>query len=63
MTIYARASVIKKITQPGKSEDKFSLKIIDHDVNTITVDFTDKNESLTLEKNGYKLSITNYSDE
>lgn len=42
--------------------DKFILKIIDHNVNRITVDFTDKNESLILEKNGYKISITNCDD-
>jgi hypothetical protein len=36
--------------------DKITLKIIDHDVNTITFDFTDNNEIIILEKNGYKVS-------
>ena len=38
-----------------KNSDKCSLKLIDHDVNTINLDFTDKNESILLEKNGYKV--------
>ena len=44
------------------NDDKYILKIIDHDVNMITVDFTDKNESIVLEKNSYRISITNHSD-
>lgn len=44
-------------------DDKFMLKIIDHDINRITVNFSDKNESIVLEKNGYKISVTNHSDE
>jgi len=43
--------------------DKCSLKIIDHDINKIELDFTDKNESILLEKTGYKLSITNHMEE
>ena len=42
-----------------KDNDKISVKIIDHDVNTINLDFTDKNESIVLDKNSYNLSITN----
>jgi len=42
-----------------KDTDKISLKIIDHEVNTINIDFTDKNESIVLDKNSYNLSITN----
>ena len=42
--------------------DKCSVKIIDHDVNNIEIEFTDKNESILLEKNGYKLNITNHPD-
>jgi len=45
-----------------KDSDKISLKIIHHDVNIINLDFTDKNESILLEKNGYKLSITNHTE-
>jgi len=52
-----------KIDENIKDNEIFTLKIIDHDVNTITIDFTDKNESILLEKNGYKLSITNHHDE
>jgi hypothetical protein len=36
-------------------EEKYTLKIIDNDVNSIDIDFTDQNESILLEKNGYKL--------
>jgi len=35
--------------------DRCSLKIIDHNVNTIDVEFTDKNESITLHKNDYSI--------
>ena len=52
-----------KINETISADEKFSLKIIDHDINTISVDFTDKNESILLEKNGYKLSITNHHNE
>ncbi len=38
-------------------DEKISLKIIDHDVNTFEMDFTDKNESIVLKKNGYQASI------
>lgn len=44
------------------NNDKCSLKIIDHDVNKLEIDFTDKNESIILKKSGYKLRITNHSD-
>jgi hypothetical protein len=37
------------------TETKFNLKMIDPDVNAIEFDFTDKNESILLEKNGYTL--------
>lgn len=35
--------------------EKYSIKFIDHDVNKVEFDFTDKNESIILEKSGYKL--------
>ena len=38
------------------SDTQMTLKIIDHDVNKIEINFTDKNESILLEKNGYKLN-------
>lgn len=44
------------------NNDKSCLKIIDHNVNKIEFDFTDKNETIILEKTGYKLTITNHSD-
>ena len=47
---------ILKITE---SADKFSLHIIDHEVNDVEIDFSDENDHILLEKAGYKLSITN----
>ena len=38
---------------------KITLKLIDHYVNSIHIDFTDNNEYIELEKNSYKTSITN----
>ena len=46
-----------------KSDTQMTLKIIDHDVNRIEINFTDKNESILLEKNGYKLLIPNDNQE
>lgn len=40
--------------------DKISLKILDHDVNTVVLELSDKNASLELENNNYKLN-TNIS--
>jgi hypothetical protein len=54
---------ILKIGEEIKDDDKFNLKIIDHDVNTVELDFTDKNESILLEKSGYKLLNLNDSDD
>ena len=36
--------------------DKISLKILDHDVNTVVLELSDKNASLELENNNYKLN-------
>jgi hypothetical protein len=52
---------ILKISEEINDDDKFSLKVIDNDVNTVELDFTDKNESILLEKNGYKLLNLNDS--
>ena len=49
---------ILKPTQQFDNDNKFNIKIIDHDVNPIEFEFTDKNESIMLEKNGYKLLNT-----
>ena len=54
---------IVKTTEEIKDDDKINLKFIDHDVNTIDLDFTDKNENIILEKTGYKLSNLNISDD
>jgi hypothetical protein len=54
---------ILKSTEEIKEDCKFNLKFIDHDVNTVELDFTDKNENIILEKTGYKLSNLNISDD
>ena len=54
---------ILKIVQEIKDDDKFTLKIIDNNVNTVELYFTDKNESILLEKNGYKLLNLNRFDD
>jgi hypothetical protein len=52
-----------KLNYEIKDTDKITLKIIDHDVNTINLDFTDKNEAILLEKNSYNLTIINHNKE
>jgi hypothetical protein len=37
------------------TNDNCNVKIIDHHVNIIQVDFTDKNESIILDKKGYRI--------
>lgn len=54
---------IAKSTEEIKDDDKINLKILDHNVNTIELDFTGKNESILLEKTGYKLLNLNDSDD
>ena len=54
---------ILKISQEIKDDEKFTLKIIDNNVNTVELYFTDKNESILLEKNGYKLLNLNGFDD
>ena len=54
---------ILKPTQQFDNDNKFIIKIIDHDVNSIEFEFTDKNESIMLEKNGYKLLNTSGNNE
>jgi hypothetical protein len=44
-----------KIKESINDDDKIILKIIDHNVNTVEIEFTDKNESILLEKSGYKV--------
>ncbi len=50
---------LTEILKIMESADKFSLHIIDHEVNEIEIDFSDENDHILLEKAGYKLSITN----
>jgi len=46
---------ILKINKEYLENVKLSVKIIDNDVNIIEFDFTEKNESILLEKNSYKI--------
>jgi len=48
-----------KVTAEINEDTKLTLKLIDHDVNSIHIDFTNNNEYIELEKNSYKTSITN----
>jgi hypothetical protein len=54
--------LIEILKQP-ESADNFSLKIIDHNVDTVELDFSDENASILLEKKEYKLSLTNDNSE
>lgn len=46
---------IISIREHIKDDDVIQLKIIDHNVDTLEITFTDKNESIILEQNGYKV--------
>jgi len=48
-----------KVTAEINEDTKISLKLIDQDVNSLHIDFTDNNEYIELEKNSYKTSIVN----
>jgi hypothetical protein len=50
---------ILKITE---SADKFSLHIIDHEVNKVELDFSDENDHILLEKTGYKMLNVNNNE-
>jgi hypothetical protein len=50
---------ILKITE---SVDNFRLHIIDHDVNTVELDFSDENDHILLEKTGYKMLNVNNNE-
>lgn len=39
-------------------DNNYTLKFIDHDVNMVGIDFTHNDESILLEKNGYKITGT-----
>ena len=51
------------LTEESIKEDKITIKIIDHDVNKLEFDFTDKNEHIIIEKIGYKLNIVNHQEQ
>lgn len=42
--------------------EKCSIKIIDQDINTLELDFTDKDESIVLGKDSYQVLVTNHGD-
>jgi hypothetical protein len=48
---------VLKYTKEFKDNERWSLKIIDHNVDMVIIDFTEKNEDLVLEKNSYKINI------
>lgn len=43
------------VNETMDDNQKCSVKIIDHNVNTIEIQFTEKNENIILEKNDYKI--------
>ena len=49
-----------KVIENINSDTQMTLKIIDNNINELKIDFTDRNEYILLEKNGYKLEITNH---
>lgn len=54
---YINEYVLSKYEQHQTNKDeKYTLKIIDHTVNIITLDFTDKNDGFVLDKNSYKVT-------
>jgi hypothetical protein len=60
--IYYLTEILKP-TQQLDNDNKFIIKIIDHTVDTFEFEFTDKNESILLEKNGYKFLNTSNNNE
>lgn len=44
-------------TKEFKDDERWSVKIIDHNVDMVIIDFTEKNEGLLIEKNGYTIII------
>jgi hypothetical protein len=51
------------LTEETIREDKINIKIIDHDVNKLEFDLTDKNEHIIIEKTSYKLNIVNHPEQ
>jgi hypothetical protein len=47
------------IDETDLNETRFSIKIIDHNVDSFQMDFTDKNESIVLRKNDYIQELNN----
>jgi hypothetical protein len=54
---------LTEILKVTESADIFSLRIIDHNVNEVELDFSDENDHILLEKTDYKLSITNNTND
>jgi hypothetical protein len=48
-----------KIDEPINDNDNIKVKIIDQNVNSLEIDFTEKNEIIVLEKTGYKVITCN----
>lgn len=51
-----------KINETISQNDKVVLEIIDHNINSINIEFTNNNESIILEKNSYKISLSNENE-
>lgn len=45
-----------KLNEEINGDDKINIKIIDHNISIIELDFTEKNENIILEKDGYRIS-------
>lgn len=54
---------ILKINRKISETDKFSLKIIDQNVNCEEIDFRKQEYSIILKKNGYDILVTNHDEE
>lgn len=48
---------LTEILKVTESADNFSLRLVDHNVNEVELDFSDENDHILLEKTDYKLSI------
>lgn len=60
---YINKHLLSKFEQHDfDKNEKYYLKVIDHEVNTFLVYFTEKNECIELYKNSYKVNSTNNSD-
>jgi hypothetical protein len=51
------------LSEESIKEDKINIKIIDHDVNKLEFELTNKNEHIIIEKTSYKLNIVNHPEQ